>query len=67
MAETRVNIVDAEALRIGPNERLILSIPEEAISHDGLEALVEKLERMGLRDRVLVIVMDGVKLSVVDG
>lgn len=52
-----MNVKELEALRIGPDERLIIRLRDEA--PDGfVEGLVKALVEMGLRDRALVLTID---------
>lgn len=73
---TEVRIVNAEALRVGPDDRLIIrvnsALPDDADeSPDSIpefvEALVGELVRVGLRDRAFIVMdtNDSVDFTVV--
>lgn len=52
-------IKEIEALRIGPEERLLIRIPEAAIVDDRmLDDFQDALAEIGIGDRVLVVVGD---------
>jgi len=60
-----------EALKVGPDEVLILRVPEswfvglDVDDPDPTQLLVEHLERIGLKDRCLVIQADDIQFVAV--
>lgn len=58
-----VEIVEAEALRVGPDEVLVIKLGSEHAEH--VDHFMEALESVGLGGRALVIYADDAELSVV--
>jgi hypothetical protein len=57
-----VEFVNAEVLRVGSDETLVIRLPE-----NGLEVaadLAEEIGRVGLAERALIICSDGVEFAV---
>lgn len=62
-----VNIVNAEALRIGPDEVLIIKIGETSVPDDHealLDDLNELLTHVGLKDRSFILMGDDIEFAV---
>lgn len=56
MAETEVRVVLADAVVVGPQDRLIIQISDENDDwgEGAIESLLDHLKGMGLEDRTLV-------------
>jgi len=58
-APTQINVVDAEALKVGPDEVLIVRIADMGDETQSLvEGFLSELTALGLEDRALVVVGD---------
>ena len=67
-APTQINVVNAEALKVGPDEVLIIKIGEKSMPDDGealLNDLSEILTHVGLKDRSFVVTGDDIEFAVV--
>ena len=64
-APTRINVVNAEALKVGPDEVLIVRITDQGEYTESLvEGFLDELTALGLEERALVVVGDA-ELAVV--
>lgn len=56
---TDVRIVDAEALVIGPEDRLLIKLPDHLLQDPGMEAMIDHLwgclGSIGIQDRCLIL------------
>lgn len=57
-----VRIIDAEALHVGPDEVLVVTISD--LASDALEGFIRAFEDVGLGGRVLIIAGMDAKLAV---
>jgi len=58
-APTQINIVNAEALKVGPDEVLIMRIPDMGEDTEFLvDGFLSELTALGLEERALVVVGD---------
>ena len=67
-APTQINVVDAEALKVGPDEVLIIKIGERSLPDDAealLNDLNELLTHVGLKDRSFILAGDDIEFAVV--
>lgn len=64
-AVTEVRIVDAEAIKVGPDEVLILRVKGTGFDQEFMGSLSDALEDIGLQGRALVIGNDDVEFAVV--
>lgn len=55
--EVTVRLVEAEALRVGPDEVLVVRLPQDTDPHV-VQGLADALSLVGLGSRVLVIGLD---------
>jgi hypothetical protein len=68
----RVEVVPAEALVIGPEDRLILRLPNHALPEDALEAgemmdaFNKTIREVGLAERTLILYGDGIEMGKVE-
>jgi len=55
-APTQINVVNAEALKVGPDEVLILRFRDDAlVSDDLIGQFLDELDRIGIGDRALIV------------
>ena len=50
----KVEIVQAEVLVIGPEDRVLIKVPED-LEEEGIQSLLDHFIAMGLKERVLVL------------
>jgi len=58
---TDVRIIDAEVLRVGPDEVLVVKLPGEIVEEHGAAAvndLAEAFNQLGLKGRAIVVAGD---------
>ena len=64
-APTQIHVVNAEALKVGPDEVLIVRITDQGEYTESLvEGFLDELTALGLEERALVVVGDA-ELAVV--
>ena len=64
-APTQINVVNAQALRVGPDEVLVLGVPDMGDDHDKIvEEAIDYLTKIGLKDRFVIVAGD-VEMAVV--
>lgn len=51
---TDINLINADVLTVGPDERLIIHIRED-LSADAIAGIVNALKDLGIQDRALVL------------
>lgn len=63
MSTTEIKVVLAEAVVVGPDDRLVIHVGRENWGEDVAEALMEHLKGIGLEDRSLVLFGDEIKFA----
>lgn len=68
MTEMHVTFTNVEAVRVGPNDALILHLRDPALLHEPgmVEGLRDAISKIGLEGRVLVVADEHLTMSVVD-
>lgn len=64
---TEIRVVLADAVVVGPNDRLIVRIKDDIFTHELADGLMEEFKQMGLTDRVLVLWADDLEFAKVEG
>lgn len=60
-----IEIINAEALKVGPDQVLVIRLPDDA-STEIAQDFAAELERLGITHRVLLFSWPGVELVVFD-
>lgn len=64
---TEIRVVLADAVVVGPNDKLIVRIKDDIFTHELADGLMEEFKQMGLTDRVLVLWADDLEFAKVEG